>query len=376
MMQVLCIVQRVVEMVKAHRILGKSEIMQMDYMNFILEAAASSARFGTITEWQPSGRFVTRANINALLVSVFGTGKTSSFIKMEGAVAANDISFPGMIGTITKDGEFNPGLVVKAAGKLLIIDEFQKMDDTTKNAMNSILEYPHTYSRNLGFAAKRPFNLNRKGCVVKVKEGWIQAYSKFSCISGGMYLNRDNQVQQAWASRFIPIVFKPSMAYFERMTAGEQQIRINPHCFEADFQFRDYMTFHKEYWENLKKMPTIWNWFEEHADERGYSGRILQDIARLSCFIASLEKRSIIRPDDWKQALKLQKMVIINTICSSLTEIELKILECPERENKEISGLLSVSEVGVWKARKRLKSLGLLEGGVALDSEFKIDSIN
>ena len=46
---------RLMFMVKAHRILSKSEIMPMDYLNFVLEAAASSAKFGLVTEWQPGG---------------------------------------------------------------------------------------------------------------------------------------------------------------------------------------------------------------------------------------------------------------------------------------------------------------------------------
>jgi hypothetical protein len=355
-------------MVKAHRILSKSEITAMDYLNFVLEAAASSPKFGLLTEWQPNGRFQTRANINALLVSPFGTGKTTNLIKMDEAVAANDISFPGMIGTINEDGDFVPGLAIQAAGKVLVIDEFQKMDNMVKNAMNSLLEYPHTYSRNLGYAVRKPFNLKRKNCRVSVKNGWISVYSKFSCISGGMYLNRKSQPQQAWASRSIPVIFRPSMAFFEKLTAGEQQIRINPHHFEGDFQFRGYMEFWKAYWDGLKAMPFVWNYFEKNPYDRGYSSRMLQDMARIACFLASLDGRQIVKKEDWEGSLRLQKVIAVNTILSDLDELEMEILQHPGVTQEAISRKMSVTQSMVSKARKGLKELGLIEGDGAVDS--------
>jgi hypothetical protein len=357
-------------MVKAHRILGKNEITSMDYLNFVLEAAASSAQFGLVHEYQLGRKFQTRANINALLVSPFGTGKTTSLVKMEGAVAANDITFPGMIGTINSEGEFVPGLAIQAAGKVLVIDEFQKMDNMVKNAMNSLMEYPHTYSRNLGYSVRKPFKLKRRNCSVNVRNGWISVYSKFSCIAGGMYLNRKSQVQQAWASRSLPIIFKPSMAFFEKLAAGEQQIRINPHYFESDFQFRDYMAFHAAYWSGLKAMPFVWNYFERTPMDRGYSVRMEQDLARVACFISSLEKRRIVKKEDWESALKLQKVVAVNTILSDLDELEMEILQHPEMTQEGISRKIGCSQSMVCKARKGLIGMGLIDDDGAIDSDL------
>lgn len=362
---------------KAHRILSKNEILQMDYMNLVLEAAASSGKFGTLTEMQDNGPFVTRANIHALLIAPFGSKKTTG-LQVPGAQFANDVTFPGLLGTISKDGIFVPGLVARVSGGLMIIDEFQRMDDSVKNAMNSLLEYPHTYSRNLGYSARVPFKKHTKYCSIDVKEGWINVYGKFSCISGGMWLSRKNPVQQAWASRHIPIIFKPTLDYYKKMTLGEKPIKINPHMHEMDFIFRreEYKAFHAKVWENWENDEIIWNYFQAHDDERGYTGRMLQDLARLSCFMASLDKRSIIARKDWEKALKLQRIMALNTIFSDLTEIEMAILENPALGDEAISAKFRFSRMGVWKARKRLISDGLLKSDEATHSGFKNDNVN
>lgn len=363
-------------MVTAHRILNKSEIMQMDYVNFMLEAAASSAKFGVVREVQPAhpdGVFVTRANINAMLVMPFGSGKSTSFIQVSDCVKANDMKFSGMVGTINKDGEFNPGSIMKAAGKLLVIDEFQKLDDATKDAMNSLLEYPHTYSRNLGLHVKKPFKMNRKNVRVSVKEGTIDLYAKFSCISGGMWINKANDTQKAWFSRFVPIVFNPSLDYYEKMTAGQKVIRINPKTYETDFEFNDFLDFHKEYWKSLRANEFLMSYFEEHDRQRGYVSRNLQDVTRIACFIESLNEKSgknpktealVVSRESWELAMRFQGIMMMNSLRTDLTEVELAIVEHQNMTTDELAKLTGTSKSNISHRRKELREVGLLKEGV------------
>jgi len=349
-------------MVKARKILGKNEIMQMDYINFMLEAAASSARFGTITEWQPKGRFTTRANINACLVMPFGSGKSTNLIqiKPEHCVKSNDMTFAGMIGTISKDGDFNEGSIIKAAGKLLVVDEFQSLDDTAKNAMNSLLEYPHTYSRNLGFQVKHPIRQKGKYFSLRVEKGCIDLYCKFSCITGGMYINKKNDVQKAWFSRFVPVVYNPTLDWYKKMTAGLTAMKINPQCHEGDFQFRNYMEFHADYWAAMGTDKFLLNYFDVHPRQTGYVARNLQDVARLSCFIASLEGRQIIKKSDYLEALKFRGLMLKNAILTSLTDVEMAILEHAEMSNSELALLTETSIPNISQRRKELEEAGIL----------------
>jgi len=346
----------------AKKILNKSEITDTDYINFVLEASASSAKFGVVKEKEDVRKkyFVTRGNIHAMLVMPFGSGKTSSFLDIENAVYAYDITFPGLIGTISKDGEVVESSLMKAGGKVLIIDEFQLLDEATKNAMNSLLEYPHSYSRNLGYRIKSPVRKRGKYYSIEAKGNELRVYAKFSCITGGMYVSKKSTIAKAWFSRFIPLRFTPSLGYYEKLSKGEKSIKINPRIVETDFYFRDYLSFHKLYWETLKSLP-IKEYFEKHPDESGYTVRCLQDIARLSCFIASLEKRETVKKEDYEQALRFLPHMLSSYLYSGLDEVDLFILNnIHTMKQTEIAERLGITPASVSARISMLKKIGVI----------------
>jgi len=345
----------------AKKILNKSEITDVDYINFILEASASSARFGVIKEKEgPKKYFITRGNIHAMLVMPFGSGKTSSFLDIENAVYAYDITFPGLIGTITKDGEVVESSLMKAGGKVLVIDEFQLLDETTKNAMNSLLEYPHTYSRNLGYRVKVPVKKRSKYYSIEAKGNELRVYAKFSCIAGGMYVNKKSTISKAWLSRFIPLRFTPTLDYYEKLSKGEKTIKINPRIVETDFYFPNYLDFHKLYWDTFKSLP-IKEYFVKHPDESGYIVRCLQDIVRLSCFIASLDNRETVKKEDYELALRFLPNILLSYLYSGLDEIDIFILNnIHTMKQSEIAERLGMTPSAVSIRIATLKKMGVI----------------
>lgn len=345
-------------------LLNKSEWSEFDIINFILEASASSARFGIVKEKENNGYYITRANLHAMLVMPFGTGKTSSFIGIKDAVYANDISFPGLIGTINKDGEVVESAIMKAGGKILVIDEFQLLSKEVKNALNSILEYPHVYSRTLGYKIRSSVNKRGKYFYIKAKQNTnkFEVYSKFSCIASGMFFNRKTTIDKALTSRFVLISFNPPFEWYKSLSRGERAIKINPELREIDFIFEDYLRFNDLFWKKIEE-SAYYSYFRDIENERGYLVRYLQDIVRFGCFLASLENRNEVKTEDCIFVLeRITDFCLSSYILHTLDEISFFVLRNLGRYNqKEIAEQLNVSEARVSQVVKQLKSKGLLK---------------
>ena len=345
--------------------LDNGEFSETDWLTLVLEAVASSPRFGVLREKEGSKYFITRANMHALVVMPFGSGKTSSFIQIEDSVLAHDITFPGLIGTINKEGDLIESELLKATGKVLVIDEFQKIDEYTKNAMNSLLEYPHYYTRTLGFKLKGKVNKRGKFFRVRASGNRFEIYAKFSCIAGGMYVSRRTDVDKAWFSRFIPVVFVPSLDYYRKLSRGEKVIKINPAYFESDFVFDEYLSFNDAFWGAFEASP-FKSYFLNHPGERGYLVRCLQDLARLSAFFASLDKRNVIKEQDWRLSLRFLNNFLLSYIKRDLDEIDFYIINnYPKINQVEVAKKFGVTQPAISERVAALRNSGLLKEEIA-----------
>jgi len=337
------------------------DFSEIDYMNFVLEASASSARFDSVVEHEGDSRYITRGVIHSMLVMPFGSGKTSLFVSVKEAISAHDISFPGLIGTITKEGELIESEVMKAAGKILIIDEFQKLSIDVRNAMNSILEYPHVYTRTLGYRIRN--RVVKRGkyyrVVAKRDSNMFEIYSRFSCIAGGMYVNTRKTISKAWFSRFIPIRMHPSVDWYEKLSRGEKIIFINPKLRELKFEFNNYLDFHSIYWD-LIKSSDILKYFSARPEERGYLVRCLQDLVRLSAFVASLDNSAEIN-DEYMVSLSVLPNILASYIFSDLDEVDMCILnKWPNLNQTELASEFGLTQAAISTRIRVLKEEGLL----------------
>lgn len=344
-------------------ILQKSVWSEIDFMNFVLEASASSARFGVIEEKEDNKYYVTRANIHAMLILPFGAGKTSSLVEIPNAFYCYDVSFPGLIGTINKDGEVVESAIMKAGGKVLVIDEFQLLSREVKNALNSILEYPHIYSRTLGYKIRSSVSRRGKYFYIKAKQNTnkFEVYSKFSCIASGMFVSKRTPVDKAFFSRFIPIRFTPSIDYYEKMSKGEKMLKINPINIECSFVFDDYLKFHSYFWNKVKNSVSG-KYFMERVDETGWLVRCLQDLVRLSAFVESLDGRNTVSYDTAKYVCdKMFNFMLMSYKTSILDEKDIFILmNLSNMKQVEIARYLEVSEAYVSQRIDFLKKMGLI----------------
>jgi len=242
-----------------------------------------------------------------------------------------------------------------------VIDEFQKIDEYTKNAMNSLLEYPHRYSRTLGFKLKSKVNKKGKYFRVRASGNRFEVYAKFSCIAGGMYVSRRTEIDRAWFSRFIPVVFVPSLDYYKKLSRGEKVITVNPQFYESDFVFDTYLDFNDAFWGAFEASP-FRSYFLNHPGERGYLVRCLQDLARMSAFFASLDRRNVIKEEDWRLSLRFLNNFLISYIKRDLDEIDFYIINNYPRINQvEVAKRFGITQPAVSERISALRNSGLLK---------------
>lgn len=357
-------------MTEVKKILQKSDWDEKDYINFILEASASSPRFGVIREKEKDKYHEERGNIHTMLILPFGSGKSSIFANLgedkklkNYIVFAHDLTFPGLIGSINREGEVIKSSVIEAGGKLLIIDEAQRLGQDVREALCALLEKPHTYTRHLGFKLKNDIKIKRKYYYIfgKRDSNELKIYSKFSCIVSASYMKIRTSIDQAFFSRFIPIRFTPTLEWYEKLTIGEKPIVINPEFKTLDFSFEKYPEFHNYFWENLKKHPSHKH-FLEHQGEMGLIPRFLQNLVRLSAFVESLDNNTEISIDTAKFVHdKFYNFIFANIVTSTLDEISFRILSyLGKLSQEEIAEKLGIDPSTVSKKIRKLKEKNII----------------
>lgn len=344
--------------------MDKAGVMKMGYMQFVLQACVNSCQFGFIEEIQKGRVHFERANINAVIAMPFGSGKTTNLLEVSNGVVANDVSFAGMVGTISREGEFVPGAILNAAGKVLLMDEFNKVDRRVKDCMNNLVEQK-SHPRQLGFKVKSRIKRNGKFYKMNIDGGYINIKARFSTICSTMYMKlreSNNTSDIAWMTRFIPIRFLPGLDYYEALGRGERlmDIEVNPVHIER-FTFTKYLEANKYFWDAFKESQH-YKFFLEHEFYRGVILRIFKDIERLAAYLSSLDGKTDIDMEDFKFCMKFLPMIMTNFIYWDLTEHEQKIIENHESFNEEeLAMLLKISQPAVSNIISGLKKKGLIK---------------
>ena len=175
----------------------------------VIEYSLISARMGNLITEEG---YKTRGQLNVLLVSSFGSGKSALFksIEREGlGLRLTDYSMPGLIGTIKASGRIVKGFVIHARGSTLLIDEFQKFGKREKDALLSIME-DHFYRRPLGYNVDPPIEEFDEFYRLRGVENYYEIWSRLSFIVGCMYFKRKTIDDYALLSRCYPIVLTMS----------------------------------------------------------------------------------------------------------------------------------------------------------------------
>jgi hypothetical protein len=348
-------------------IIKKDEVTEMDYMYLCLEACATSCQFDRIILPERTMKYPLRANLNVFLKLPMGAGKTTSLMAIPNAVYTNRLTFPALVGTINKEGNWVEGELIRSAGKVLILDEFYNIPIEVKQVLNQVLDR-RPYSRTLGFEVRNTVRKRGRFLKLTVKKNRIDLDVRLSCIASSTFLARDftdseqGTVSLAYSTRFLIINFRPSVEYYENLTKGETCFKINPKPEPKSFLFKDFLRAHSYYWENIKQKP-YFRYFQIYSSEMGFLARLLLDWVRLSAFLTHLEGKRRISFDTFK--LLFDKFIdfgVWNYLSTGMSERDYTILTLHKRglTSSDIANYLRVSERTVDRRLSALRQMFLI----------------
>ncbi len=338
--------------------------MEHSVITKIIEYSVVSARMGEI--YTEKG-YRTRGQINTLIVSSFGSGKSALFrdIEEEGlGVRLTDYSMPGLIGTIKSSGRIVRGFVIHARGKVLLVDEFQKFGKREKDALLSIME-DHFYRRPLGFNVEFPVAEEDEFYKLTAEENYYEVYSKLSFIVGCMYFRRKTIDDYALLSRCFPIVLTMSEEDAFDLFLGKSKFKIGKELEKK----RDALA-HRDIFISEKMQRLLTELYREVKEgftvESGFITRGLWDITRIAAINSGLSGYDEVQEEDIYEAIKFAPVQLLGYTRGQLTMKQMDVYStiCGNPEGvtptqiREITGL---PEATVMQALKELLKFELVD---------------
>ena len=330
----------------------------------VIEYSIVSARMGEL--FTDSG-FKTRGQLNVLIVSSFGSGKSALFksIEKEGlGLRLTDYSMPGLIGTIKSSGRVVKGFVVHARGKTLLIDEFQKFGKREKDALLSIME-DHFYRRPLGFNVDPPIEEGDEFYRLKAEENYFEVYSKLSFIVGCMYFRRKTIDDFALLSRCYPIVLTMSEDDAFDLYLGKSRFRLGKHLEKK----RDLLA-HRDVYVSEEMQRLMSKLYRDSMKgfkvESGFITRGLWDLTRIAAIESALKGYEEVIEEEVYNAIKFAPIQLLGYSRGQLTMKQMDVYSviCSNPEGikpKEIIEETGLPEATVMQALKELLKFKLVE---------------
>ena len=348
--------------------------MNIQYLDVIFSTAFSLRKLKTIVLKQ-SRDYYMRPQMHILLVSPFGTTKSSITKRLKQTYTDKDIwliddfTKASVEGSIGKDGDYVPPIVIHLGGKIMIIDEWNNVDQYGQQALLSVLEN-QSWKRSLGFKNKNPYvYTDSQGYGnISINQNIIEGKMCFGCIAFAMeYPVYDNsQKAKALLSRFSPLFFEPTKDFMELATKGEFNINVDDYgnkITDVIIPKPVYMRFHKEYYKYINKN----NLYPDNTDDYGFISRIMSDIIRIGVFNYMRYKGKKIRGN----VLKIDNIrcftdafdyitTIRNNFLNPKTKGKIQmykdLLQKHPDENKDYyAKVLGVSRQTIWEYDRKLK---------------------
>jgi hypothetical protein len=338
--------------------------MGVEKMNLIEElfglAIASAPTKGLKIHQEDGTAFNTRLSLNVLIVSPFGTGKSSFLGTIERAgygVVVHEYTLPALIGTIKKSGEIIEGFVIRSAGKTLLIDEFQKFGKREKEALLSIME-DHVYTRTLGYQIAPPVSKGDEFWSIEGEGNAFTVRVRNAFIIGSMYFRKRTIEDKALLSRSFPLVVRPTIEDAISIITRGSNFRLPKELDdwynatlnkEAEMPVEVGKYLSKRYQEEVK----------EDMIEIGFIVRGMMDIARLSGLYALIDGRTEITKDDIDKALKFAPLQVMGYNLGSLTpaSIEVYSIVANHPEGIRQKEVIRLSKYSVRQVKESLAEL-------------------
>lgn len=250
------------------------------------------------------------------LLGPFGTGKNKLWLnKIMESLGKDCIrsspSRPAILGTISKDGEYNPGALVEGSGKVIMINEFTNLKGTAREALLEPMEDGYMV-KDIGFAVRHPISIKTRYCRGKISKGRIMISNIwFTLVTGMMYwpekrfldevnykgkpMEVPNQNSMALMSRFTMLPVDPNFDQILDMLGGYQSrlfdepVKVDSWAPQIDnliVNKDEYMRFHNYFRDQAKAAQKgMKDW------EKSLLGRIQNTMLRIEISRSLFEKK-------------------------------------------------------------------------------------
>jgi len=263
--------------------------MNIDYLDMIFSTCFTLRKMKQITIQEENKNFSLRPQLHILIISPFGTFKSSITKGLEQErskelVLIDDFSRPGIEGSIGKDGDYIPPLLINLGGKVLVIDEWNSVDYYGQRSLLGLLENQRV-NRSIGFKVKTPFKYKSKFGYYNIIENRIQGAMLFSCIAYAMDypIKENSQKDKALLSRFTPLFIEPNLEYMKSHTRGEFDLNLKDYSQnvnEVVIEKECYLEFHTLYFDYLEAKELL----PHDTCDYGFISRVMSDILRLGVY--------------------------------------------------------------------------------------------
>jgi len=330
----------------------------------IIEYSIVSARMGCL---HTANGFKTRGQINVLLVSSFGSGKSALFRAIEEAelgVRCTDYTMPGIIGSIRPNGRVVRGFVIHARGSTLLIDEFQKFGKKEKDALLSLME-DHFYRRPLGYNVDPPIEESDEFHILRARENYYEVYSKLSFIIGSMYFRRKTVDDYALLSRCFPVVLTMTENDAFDLYMGKTRFKLS-----SKLERKREIVAHRDIFVSDRIQGLMSELYKESMKgfniESGFIARGLWDLTRISAVESALRGYEEISEEEVYNAIKFAPIQILGYGRGQLTMKQMDVYSviCSNPEGINPSKIIEetgLPEATVMQTLKELTNMNLVE---------------
>ncbi len=351
-----------------------------DIISKLVSACVMSSNSPPLILREDSGDKKIRSQLHVNLVLPPAAGKSSGIftgVPKDMIYRCYDLTLPGVIGTINKEGEFSPGTAIEGAGRVIHIDERQNMSYGVLKALLNLLEGGY-YSRNIGFMLKSGVKMRRKYCEVRGvrNTGRFEVRSRFSCLLTGILHTRIDRNQRsdiyvnsmAFMQRFSTVAFLPGVDDFFNVIRGKPLFDVNlPKKRDSDVEpvyIDEWNEFVDLFREEMLEFPLVKTF---DSMKYGFLTRSCLDMIRLFA-VNKKHAKSGHLPCKWlsNEGKNIAKFCIYSVVTKTLNSTEYKILNYvlnneDFRQNK-VAADLGISQPTVSKVLDKLCKFKLLGG--------------
>lgn len=276
-------------------------MFNIEFLDLVMSACFTLRKVKLILIHEHDKIYKLRPQIHPMIISPFGTAKSSITKELEDKYPdciyeMDDVTKPAITGSVRKDGEYIPSVLENVGGKIMIIDEFNSIEQHGQGALLSVLEN-QKMRRALGFKVTKPYIYKgrlKDYVTYKVHKNVIEGSFHFSCLAYAMEypIYEDSQKAKALLSRFSPLFIEPTKEMMKSLTKGEFIINIKDYSQVVDIveiPKEVHLEFHRAFHDYIDRNGL----YPEDTDDYGYISRAMSEIIRYGVYTYLCENKKI-----------------------------------------------------------------------------------